>query len=117
MKKTFALLVILAAIMLAVPFHVSDAVTVKSFQVTIGASATQIMANTAYVRGIYFQNNAAHNMRIGDSSVTASKGILLVAGSPGGSYTVGPLYDSSIDATVFYVAGTQNDVLDVTWIN
>lgn len=117
MKRYLVKFSVLAILLLLVPAGVIDAITVHTFQVTIGASATQVTTGTAYVRAIYFQNNAAHSMRIGDANVSATRGALLSSGSPGGSFNVGPAYDSSIDVSSFWVSGTQNDVLDVIWIN
>jgi len=90
----------------------------NTFQVTIGASATQISATHLYCSAWIIQNNATHNIRFGDSSVTTSKGTVLASGSPGGSYTTGASMDGSQpvpdDLSQWYVAGTQNDVVDVT---
>lgn len=108
---------LLGLLILAVPPGVLDAISVHTMQVTIGSSATQILTSTTFVRAVYFQNNAAHVMRIGDANVSASRGAQLASGSPGGAFNVGPVFDSSIDVSTFWVAGTQNDVLDVIWIN
>lgn len=81
-----------------------------TLQVTVGAGATQIAGANAFARQVIFQNNAAHSMRIGDANVSGTRGALL---SPGGSLNFGPNFDISIDLSRFYVAGTQNDVLDV----
>lgn len=87
---------------------------VTSIQVTIGASATQVSA-ILYCRWVVFQNNASHNIRIGDSTVTSSKGILLASGTPGGSFTLQPdPQPEIINLSQWYVSGTQNDVVDVT---
>ena len=84
----------------------------KRFQVTIGSSATQISALPQFFKFAILQNNGATNaMRIGDSSVTTSRGLQLVKG--GGSVVIGPLPDTLEDASKYFVAGTQNDVVDV----
>lgn len=96
---------------------VVDASSIHTLQVTIGASTTQVATgNGPYGRQVFFQNNAAHTMRIGDIKTSATRGVLLASGSPGGSWTIGPSADR-IDLSTFYVNGTQNDVLDVTWID
>ncbi len=91
----------------------------KTIQVTIGASATQISTTKILCSSWMIQNNAAHNIRFGDSTVTSSIGTLLAGGTaPGGSYTstgstngTQPVPD---DLSQWYIAGTQNDVIDVT---
>lgn len=85
-------------------------------QVTVGAAATQFTATSTPCRQVTIQNNAAHTMRIGDSTVSASKGIYLAAGPGGGSENHGPLVAYAIDLSNFYVFGTQNDVLDVLYV-
>lgn len=87
-----------------------------TLQVTIGAGATQIGGANVFVRQVIFQNNAAHSMRIGDANVSSTRGALLSVGSPGGSLNLGPFFAPSIDLSTFYVAGTQNDVLDIIFI-
>ena len=88
---------------------------VTTTQVTIGASATQLATVVTQCNWIVIQNNATHAMRIGDSTVTSSKGILLASGSPGGSFYQGPLpTGGATDLSTWWVAGTQNDVVDVT---
>lgn len=89
-----------------------------TFQVTIGASATAISATHLYCTAWIIQNNAAHNIRFGDSSTTSSKGTALASGSPGGSYTTQASMNGTQpvpdDLSQWYIAGTQNDVIDVT---
>ena len=89
-----------------------------TFQVTIGATATQISTTHLYCSAWIIQNNAAHNIRFGDSGTTSSKGTVLASGSPGGSYTTTASMNGSQpapdDLSQWYVAGTQNDVVDVT---
>jgi hypothetical protein len=70
--------------------------------------------NTVYpFQWVTFQNNASHSMRIGDSSVSATKGVLLAAGTPGGSLTIAPGHQYTTGLDEFYVEGTAGDVLDV----
>jgi hypothetical protein len=89
-----------------------------SIQVTIGASATQISATNLYCSAWIIQNNAGHNIRFGASNVTSSFGTLLASGAPGGSYTSTGQMDGSQpvpdNLAQWYIAGTQNDVIDVT---
>lgn len=86
---------------------------VQTVQVTIGASATQVSTTKLYCRWVAFQNNtAADSMRLGDSAVTTSRGVKLL---PSGSFFIPPK-DTPGEITNlnnWYVAGVQNDVLDV----
>jgi hypothetical protein len=81
----------------------------KIFQVTIGAAATQFTTAITPFVCMLVQNNTGHSTRIGDGSVSATKGIAVsttpqaIQGYPG----------NSGDASLFYAFGTQNDVLDV----
>lgn len=108
MKKLFALL-LLSLPALAGPV---------TFQVTLGSGATQLSAAHLYCSAWIIQNNATHNMRFGDSTVTTSKGTVLASGSPGGSYTTTASANGSQpnpdDLSQWYVAGTAADVVDVT---
>jgi hypothetical protein len=58
------------------------------------------------------QNNASHSIRIGDSTVSTTKGILISPGTPGGSQTITPALQYSGDLTEFYIIGTANDIVD-----
>lgn len=91
---------------------------VHTLQVTIGAANTQILSSGAHLncRWLVIQDNAAHNIRIGDTNITSSRGMLLSSGSPGGSFYVGPdSSGSSRDLGTWYINGTQNDVVDVIY--
>jgi hypothetical protein len=82
-------------------------------QVTIGAGSTQVSTTSIPCRQIIVQNNGATNAeRVGsDATVSTSKGLGLNKG--GGSFTFGPFRDCLLDLNQIWVAGTQNDVLDV----
>ena len=56
------------------------------------------------------QNNGSNEMRIGDSSVSSTRGIVLW---PSGSNTVSLALQYSGDLTEFYVNGTAGDILDI----
>lgn len=56
------------------------------------------------------QNNGSNNMRIGDNSVSSTKGIILY---PTGSNSVAPALQYSGDLSEFYVNGTAGDTLDI----
>ena len=88
----------------------------KNLQVTIGAGVTQVTTSDIPFRQAMFQNNSGHVMRIGDATTTASIGAQLASGSPGGSMNVGPFIDHADNLKNYFVAGTQNDVLDILYI-
>jgi hypothetical protein len=78
-----------------------------------------------YVQWLTFQNNAAHAIRYGVtqkvstavppavSGGTAGFGILLAAGSPGGSGTQAPAINYSTYLSDWWIAGTAGDVIDI----
>lgn len=89
-------------------------------QATLGAAATQLVPPASaqaqiMCRQIIIQNNAAHTMRIGDSSVSATKGIFLALGPGGGSFNSGvvTIYNSYLSD--FYAFGTAADVVDILY--
>jgi hypothetical protein len=86
-------------------------------QVTIpaggGPQAFAAVHPEVKIRQIIIQNNAAHSMRVGDSTVSATKGIYLAAGPGGGSINSGPVVVYNSRLSDFSVFGTAADVLDV----
>jgi len=92
-----------------------------SIQVTLGAGATRVHVpadSTSQIpcRQIVFQNNAAAVMRIGDASVSATKGIsLTAAGAAGSLFTVGPSVAYASYLSDFWVFGTGTQILDVLY--
>jgi len=91
--------------------HMANAAP-NTIQVTIGASATPISATNLYCRSFVVQNNAAHTIRVGDSTTTTSKGTQVAAGA---SASWLPVPNSTAyNLSQWYIAGTQNDVIDVT---
>lgn len=87
---------------------------VRLVQVTLGAGATQVSSTATPVRQIMFQNNATHDCRIGDSTVTTSKGIKLIAGV--GTLNSGPIISYASNLADWYIAGTAADVIDVLYL-
>jgi hypothetical protein len=90
---------------------------VHTMQVTIGAAVTQISAVSVPVQQVMFQNNQTHSMRIGDFATSSTRGALLASGAPGGTMNVGALTFNKVDLMQFWVVGTQNDVVDVIYID
>ena len=88
----------------------------RLLQVTLGATATPIVAkgvqpaNSLPFQTLVIQNNSANSCRIGDSSVSATRGILL---SPSGSVTLAPALEYTSDVYEFYIFGTSGSVIDI----
>lgn len=87
-------------------------------QVTIGASGTtQFTTARTPIREIWIENNATHTMRIGDSTVTSTKGFSLASGGAANSNLhLGPHPALNMDLTDFFVNGTATDTLDVLFV-
>lgn len=88
-----------------------------TLQVTIGAGTnTQISTTSIPVRQLYVQNNAGHNIRVGDSATSSTRGALLLS-TANGSITSGlaDFYASS-NLNQWYIAGTNGDVIDIIYV-
>ena len=91
---------------------------VKCLQVTIGSATTQLCAASTRCKWARLSNRAGHTMAAGDSTVTvasAGPGILLAATT--GTFDIPWSGPGEINLAYWYVAGTQNDVLSVTYDN
>jgi len=83
-------------------------------QVTLGAGATQISAQNIRFAQLIIQNNTTgDNVRVGDNTVSATRGILL---TPGG------FFDSKLSVargqlSQYYLYGTMGDVIDYLYEN
>lgn len=88
--------------------------TVRTLQVTLGSGATQITVGNITCKWVVFQNNASHSMRIGDSNVTSSRGLLLTAS---GSFFAPPAAPQGFTTNLngWYVIGTSSDVIDIIY--
>jgi len=87
-------------------------------QVTLGAGATPLASAATSTLGLYcsllvIQDNATHTMRVGDSTVSATRGMLLASGSPGGSGTFQLSVERGTLLEQWYVFGTAGDLVDV----
>ena len=95
------------------------------FQVAIPASgkvqiSTGLPTNVppaTFVEQLVIQNNATHNIRIGDVTVSATKGILIASGTPGGSLGFNGFMNYSCYISDVWIAGTSGDVIDILYIN
>lgn len=91
---------------------------IHTSQVTLGAAATQATTTSTPCREIYVQDNAGHNVRVGDSAVSATRGALLLSAS-NGSITIGSAAGSgayALDLNQIFLFGTAADVIDVICI-
>lgn len=88
--------------------------TPRLIQVTVGSGTnTQISTTSAPFNQMTVQNNGSA-ARLGDSTVTTTKGIALAAsGAANSIVTIGPFSGQQGDASQFYVAGTAAQVIDV----
>jgi hypothetical protein len=85
----------------------------RILQVTLGAAATQLTTNPKlYASALIFQDNAAANVRLGDNTVSSTKGILL---SPSGSLTVLVFPFHGTHLVDWYLYGTSGNVIDVLY--
>ncbi len=94
----------------------------RLIQVTLGSGATQITPNldastgkNIYASALIIQNNAANACRVGDNTVTTSRGIALPPGSPGGSSTITFTMTRGSLLSQWYIAGTSGNVIDVLY--
>lgn len=89
-------------------------------QVTLGAGATQVSTQNIFCRQIFFQNNAANVVRVGnDNTVSATKGMALApaaGGNPGGSLNSGPSPIYYTYLSDWWLFGTAAQVIDVLYI-
>ncbi len=87
---------------------------VHTLQVTLGASATAVISQgDINYKWVVFQNNSTHTIHIGDSLVSATRGIQLLAA---GSYTQQP-FSPPLTGTLagWYIFGTSGDVIDIVY--
>ena len=86
---------------------------VTMLQVTLSGT-THVSATKLLARWVEFANNAAHDMKIADSTVSSTHGIPMPAN---GGFFAPPTSDVSQvhDLSQYYVKGTDADVLDVVF--
>lgn|SRR5262249_24928647 len=91
-------------------------------QVTIGAGVTQLQSANKNVREILIRNASTHDMRVGTAStgtsapsVSGNVGIILKANAAGeqSDLHLGPTPGLNISLSDFFIAGTQNDLVDI----
>lgn len=89
----------------------------RLLQVTIGSETrTQITTAQIYTPYLSIQKNTANNCRVGDNTVTTSKGIVIAAGN---TTPQAPLVvhrsDNRVLLSQYYLAGTSGDVVDILY--
>jgi hypothetical protein len=87
--------------------------TARSIQVTLGAGATQISATILPFNQMTVQNNGLI-ARLGDATVSATRGISLPAANIANSVvTIGPFSGQQGDASQYWLFGTAAQVIDI----
>lgn len=90
----------------------------RLLQVTLLAGATPITTDSKiYSSFLVVQNNAAANVRLGDNTVSATRGILLATASPapGGSATIQLNFPRGAHLSEWYLFGTAGQVIDILY--
>ncbi len=64
-----------------------------------------------YFQQLLIQNNSAAVIRIGDSTVSATRGISIASG--GGLFDFGSFVDYATELNEWFVFGTSGDVVDI----
>lgn len=91
--------------------------TARSITVTLGSGATQIASSPTYFNQMIVQNDSAAVATLGDSTVSATVGIVLAAsGAANSIVTIGPFVGQQGDASQFYLNGTSSDKVNVLLI-
>lgn len=96
------------------PVHAQNSLVMKTLQVTIGAGLTQVTTTSIVCRQVQFENNATHNIHVGDSLTSGSRGALLLPNSVG-SQNFGPFAGDYLDLSQFFISGTNGDVVDLIY--
>lgn len=65
-----------------------------------------------YCSVLVIQNNGSNNMRVGDNTTTATKGIIIY---PAGSITTQPLILRGTMLAAWWIEGTAGDVADILY--
>lgn len=80
--------------------------------ITVGASPVGV----TYVQQLIIQNNSGAPVRIGDVTVSVSRGILLTNAAPPNSANLGAFINYGTYLADWYVFGTAGDVVDFLYI-
>lgn len=101
-------------------FKVAQTNTSQSIAAQLSTGATGVFQGTAPARCPFYevqiQNNAGHDIRVGDStaSVTNNIGILVKSGqTPPVIFKIGTFAQLNADLAQVFISGTQNDLIDI----
>lgn len=89
----------------------------RLIQVTLTSTATPITTSKLYSPVLNIQNNTATVVRVGDNTVSATRGIALAAGTspaPGGAITISRS-DNRIPLFNYFLFGTSGQVIDIMY--
>ena len=95
----------------------------RLIQLVMTGSAIQISPNLngfnqsgqVYCSLLQIQNNGAANIRVGDNTVSATRGIIIGPGTPGGSDSITPYIVRGTMLAQWWVFGTASDVVDILY--
>lgn len=91
----------------------------RILQVTLTSAATQISANSnIYCSLLIIQDNAAALVRVGDNTVSGTKGIVLLPNATppgGGSITSQPLIIRGTHLQDWWLFGTAGNIIDILY--
>jgi hypothetical protein len=93
----------------------------RILQITLLAGATQIVANQDFPNGgaqiycsyLVIQNNSAASVRVGDNTVSATRGILLTAVGGSNSAEINPPRGTRLSD--WWLFGTAGDIVDILY--
>jgi hypothetical protein len=89
---------------------------VKTLQITQTGSPVQLATVATFARWIIFQNNAAAAARVGDASVTATRGYALAAANASPPMILQPMPNGAhYDLAQYSTIGTSTNLLDVIY--
>lgn len=88
--------------------------SIANYQVTVGAATTVCSSTSIPARQVVISNNGGHSIRVGDSTTSSTKGILIATAT---NYTLGQMDAYTLNLNQLYINGTQNDVIDVVVIS
>ena len=88
---------------------------IKNLNVTIGAGITRVCQPSIRCNCATFSNRSAHEMAVGGPDVTTGANGLGIDLTTGGTNFAGRQYIAQTNLAFWYVAGTQNDVLSITY--
>lgn len=89
-----------------------------SFQVILGAAATPLItagAPNQYASWLVVQNNAGASVTMGGPTVTATNGVVISSGSPGGSVTGAFEFPRGACLNNIYLFGTAGNAINIVY--